>query len=89
MLRDQRYKYVHFGDDQRWPPLLFNMAAGGGAELANLAAEPGSAAVALEYAQKMLSWRMRNAESVANTERARSRRRSHRPSLRALRPPGR
>jgi hypothetical protein len=64
VLRDSKYKYVHFGESAIWPPLLFDLNAGAGAELTNLAADAAHAAVALEYAQKMLSWRMKNAERM-------------------------
>ena len=73
VFRDATHKYVHFGTSQplraplsgsagdaspRLPPILFDLEAEGGAELRNLAAEPEHAALTLEYAQKMLSWRM-------------------------------
>jgi len=54
VLRDRRYKYVHFTD---LPPLLYEIAADPN-ELANLAGDPAHAGVVAEYAQKMLSWRM-------------------------------
>jgi hypothetical protein len=44
------------------PPLLFDLAAEGGAELINLAEDPACAALTRDYAQKMLSWRMQNME---------------------------
>ena len=46
---------------ESWPvtgALWRSVAAPVRAELRNLAAEPEHAALALEYAQKMLSWRM-------------------------------
>ena len=73
VFRDATHKYVHFGTSQPLraplsgsagdaspclPPILFDLEAEGGAELRNLAAEPEHAALTLEYAQKMLSWRM-------------------------------
>jgi arylsulfatase A-like enzyme len=57
-IRDHRYKYVHFA---ALPPLLFDIAADPG-ETRNLADDPAHATVALEYARKMLSWRLRHAE---------------------------
>ena len=54
VLRDRRYKYVHFTD---LPPLLYEIAADPN-ELTNLAGDPDHAGVVAEYAQKMLSWRM-------------------------------
>ncbi len=44
------------------PPLLFDLEAENGAELVNLAQDPGCVALILEYTQKMLSWRMQNAD---------------------------
>ena len=44
------------------PPLLFDLEAEQGAELVNLAKDPAFALLTLEYAQKMLSWRMQNAD---------------------------
>lgn len=58
VLRDRRYKYVHF---TALPPLLYDIAADPN-ELANLAGDPAHAGVVAEYAQKMLSWRMAYAE---------------------------
>ena len=58
VLRDRRYKYVHFTD---LPPLLYDIEADPN-ELANLAGDPAHAGVVAEYAQKMLSWRMVHAE---------------------------
>src|SRR5690606_38962594 len=55
VLRDNRYKYVHFTNA---PALLFDLQADP-AQLNNVAEEPAYRAVALNYAQKMLSWRMR------------------------------
>ena len=54
VLRDRRYKYVHFTD---LPPLLYEISADPN-ELTNLAGDPAHAGVVAEYAQKMLSWRM-------------------------------
>ena len=54
VLRDRRYKYVHFTD---LPPLLYEIAADPN-ELTNLAGDQDHAGVVAEYAQKMLSWRM-------------------------------
>src|SRR5690606_26297038 len=55
VLRDNRYKYVHFTNA---PALLFDLEADPG-QLRNVAAEPAYQGVMLNYAQKMLSWRMR------------------------------
>ena len=58
VIRDRQYKYVHF---TALPPLLFDLEADP-QELVNLAEDPAHASVVLAYAQKMLSWRMRNDE---------------------------
>ena len=58
VIQDESYKYVHFTD---LPPLFFDLKADPG-ELRNLAGDPAQQGRMLEYAQKMLSWRMRYAE---------------------------
>ncbi len=58
VIRDERYKYVHFA---ALPPLFFDLK-NDPAELRNLAGDPGYAQLILEYAQKMISWRMVNDE---------------------------
>lgn len=58
VIRDRRYKYVHF---TALPPLLFDLQEDPH-EFRNLADDAAYAAVALEYAQKMLSWRMHHDE---------------------------
>ena len=55
VLRDNRYKYVHFTNA---PALLFDLEADP-AQLHNVAQNPAYQGVVLNYAQKMLSWRMR------------------------------
>ncbi|WP_119460073.1 alkaline phosphatase family protein [Rhodospirillaceae bacterium SYSU D60014] len=54
VIRDRRYKYVHF---TALPPLLFDLESDP-QELVNLAEDPAYAPVVLAFAQKMLSWRM-------------------------------
>ncbi|MBE7637237.1 sulfatase-like hydrolase/transferase [Sneathiella sp. P13V-1] len=54
--RDAQFKYVHFVAQ---PPLLFDLV-NDPEETRNLAEEPDYQAVVLDYAQKMLSWRMEN-----------------------------
>jgi len=54
--RDDSFKYVHFA---AMPPLLFDLRNDPD-ETRNLAEEPDYQAVVLDYAQKMLSWRMSN-----------------------------
>ena len=58
VIRDGRYKYVHFA---ALPPLFFNLEHDPD-ECDNLAADPGHTATVLAYAQKMLSWRIAHAE---------------------------
>lgn len=54
VLRDERYKYVHFNG---LPPLLFELREDPD-ELQDLSSEPGHAATLLDYARRMLDWRM-------------------------------
>ncbi len=58
VIRDDRFKYVHF---DALPPLFFDLEADPH-QFENRAADPAYTGRILEYAQKMLSWRMRNAE---------------------------
>ncbi len=58
VIRDQRYKYVHF---TTLPPLFFDHEEDP-AEFRNLADDPAYRGLVLEYAQKMLSWRMAHDE---------------------------
>jgi arylsulfatase A-like enzyme len=58
VIRGARYKYVHFA---AMPPLLFDMEQDPG-ETRNLAGDPAHRDVMLDYAQKMLSWRLRHAD---------------------------
>ena len=58
VIQDARYKYVHF---DALPPLFFDLEADPG-QLRDLAGEPAHAARVLEYAQKMLSWRLHHAD---------------------------
>ncbi len=59
-----RYKHVHF---TALPALFFDLEEDP-AELRNLADDPANRDLVLEYAQKMLSWRMAHDErGLANT----------------------
>ncbi|MEE8387419.1 MAG: alkaline phosphatase family protein [Acidiferrobacterales bacterium] len=60
VIRDRRYKYVHF---TALPPLLFDLEQDPD-ELHNLVDQPEYQGLVLEYAQKMLSWRMNHDERV-------------------------
>ena len=65
VIRDERYKYVHFTS---LPPLLFDLEEDP-AEFRNLADDPAYQGLMLEYAQKMLSWRMSHDERrLTNTK---------------------
>ncbi len=79
VIRDERYKYVHFA---ALPPLFFDLKNDPD-ELHNLAKDPAHTELILKYVQKMLSWRMVNDERTLTymmvglqgvTERSRSRR---------------
>ena len=64
VIRDRRYKYVHF---TALPPLFFDLE-NDPHEFHNLAPEPAYQTLVLEYAQKLLSWRMNHAErTLSNT----------------------
>ena len=54
VIRDESYKYVHF---TALPALFFDMAADP-EERHDLIDDPAYRELVLEYAQKMLSWRM-------------------------------
>ncbi len=54
IIRGDRYKYVHF---TALPPLFFDLEEDPD-EFHDLAADPAYQARVLEYAGKMLSWRM-------------------------------
>ncbi|HKK31805.1 MAG TPA: alkaline phosphatase family protein [Alphaproteobacteria bacterium] len=58
VIQDERFKYIHFTS---LPPLLFDLEKDPG-QLQNVAGDPGYAGIMLEYAQEMLSWRMRHAD---------------------------
>jgi arylsulfatase A-like enzyme len=58
VIRDERYKYVHFA---ALPPLFFDLAADPD-ELENRATNAAYLPLVLAYAQKLLSWRMHHEE---------------------------
>ncbi len=65
VIRDERYKYVHFTS---LPPLFFDLEEDP-EEFRNLADDPAYQGPLLEYAQKMLSWRMSHEERrLTNTK---------------------
>jgi arylsulfatase A-like enzyme len=58
VVRDERYKYVHFAAPPSViPPLLFDLVADPG-QTADLAADPAYAGIRAEYAELMLRWRV-------------------------------
>jgi len=66
VIRDDHYKYVHFA---AMPPLFFDLRCDPD-ELHNLAGDPAYTELLLEYARKMLSWRMVNDERTLTHMRA-------------------
>jgi len=60
IIRSDRYKYVHFA---KLPPLFFDLENDPG-EFVNLAGDPSYLPLVLEYAQKLLSWRMNHDEQT-------------------------
>src|SRR5262249_18659306 len=58
VIQDTKYKYVHF---DALPPLFFDLTADPG-QFHNCACDPAYAPRVLEYAQKMLSWRLHYAD---------------------------
>ncbi|MEJ1968129.1 MAG: alkaline phosphatase family protein [Rhizomicrobium sp.] len=60
VVRDERFKYVHF---TKLPPLLFDLAKDPG-EFVDRAGDPDYLPAMLQYAQKLLSWRMNHDEQV-------------------------
>ena len=66
VLQDDAYKYVHFA---ALPPLLFDLRTDPH-QFRNLAADPEYAQVVRDYAQRMLSWRLRHADRTLTHYRA-------------------
>ncbi len=64
-IRGAKYKYVHFGG---FEPLFFDLEADPG-EFNNLAQDPAYQSLVLDYAQKMLSWRLRYNERTMTAQR--------------------
>jgi arylsulfatase A-like enzyme len=60
VIRGERYKYVHFAG---LAPLLFDLRVDP-AELHDVSKEPRYLPITLDYAQRMLSWRMRHADQT-------------------------
>jgi arylsulfatase A-like enzyme len=66
VLQDADFKYVHFA---ALPPLLFDLRADPH-QFRNLADDPAYGSVVRDYAQRMLSWRMRHADRTLTHYRA-------------------
>ncbi|HEY1711226.1 MAG TPA: alkaline phosphatase family protein [Rhizomicrobium sp.] len=60
VVRSAKYKYVHF---TKLPPLFFDLERDPG-EFVNRANDPAYMPLVLDYAQKMLSWRMNHDEQT-------------------------
>jgi len=58
VIRDHHYKYVHFAG---LPPLFYDLQQDPG-EFVNQATNPDYQALVLEYAQKMLTWKINHAD---------------------------
>ena len=58
VVRDDRYKYIHFANPSM-PALLFDLQSDP-SELVDIAGRPESAPIALEYAGRLIRWRMEN-----------------------------
>jgi arylsulfatase A-like enzyme len=61
VLRDDHGKYVHFSGYPVMPPIFFDLDVDPD-QLVNRATDPDYAATVLEYAQRMLAWRMQHNE---------------------------
>jgi arylsulfatase A-like enzyme len=61
VLRDRHGKYVQFSGYPTLPPIFFDLDSDP-AQIRNVAADPAYAATVLDYAQRMLAWRMQHAE---------------------------
>jgi arylsulfatase A-like enzyme len=61
VLRDAHGKYVQFAGHPNLPPLFFDLDDDP-AQLVNRAADPAYAPQVLDYAQRMLAWRLRHAD---------------------------
>ena len=61
VLRDRHGAYVQFAGDHAFPAVFYDLDADP-AETRNVAADPAYASTVLDYAQRMLAWRLRHAE---------------------------
>jgi arylsulfatase A-like enzyme len=61
VLRDEHGKYVQFSGYPALPSIFFDIDRDP-AQIRNVAADPAYAAIVLDYAQRMLAWRMQHTE---------------------------
>jgi len=61
VLRDEHGKYVQFAGPPALPPIFFDLDADP-AQIHNVVNDPAYASRVLDYAQRMLAWRMRHTE---------------------------
>jgi arylsulfatase A-like enzyme len=78
VIRDERFKYVHFAG---LPPLLFDLQSDPG-EFTNLAASADHKSTALAYAQKLISWRLAHEDQTLTHKMATDKGMIERPSRR-------
>lgn len=63
VVRDEHGKYVQFAGHPTLPPIFFDLDRDPD-QLTNVATDPALAGRILDYAQRMLAWRLRNAERI-------------------------
>ncbi|MDP9332605.1 MAG: alkaline phosphatase family protein [Actinomycetota bacterium] len=61
VLRDDNGKYVQFSGHPKLPPIFFDLGTDS-AQIHDVAGDPAYATTVLDYAQRMLAWRMRHTE---------------------------
>ena len=66
VLRDDDGKYVQFSGHPQLPPLFFDLTADP-TQTVNRADDPACTARVLDYAQRMLAWRMRHADRTLSS----------------------
>ena len=75
VLRDDHGKYVHFSGHPTMPPIFFDLDTDP-AQVVNRAADPAYAPTVLDYAQRMLAWRMHPRRAHAHRHEAHPARRA-------------
>jgi arylsulfatase A-like enzyme len=66
VMRDEHGKYVQFGGHHAFPAIFFSIDEDP-AQIVNRAQDPAYAAKVLDYAQRMLAWRLTHAERTLTT----------------------